>query len=180
MKRFHLLVVLCASVLMSSGCNGPTQPASEPAPQKITEAAPASAAINEPANEPTAVTITVATSGAGDKSAASEIAPKKSKRVAAFDMKRFHVARTLELPYYSDYIRKFAFAPDGKIVAGVGGGWGGRCIVFLFDATTGILLKRLVASNYDEGFDDFVWSPDGKFIAAWFSEPVNKSKTLCV
>ena len=192
MKRFNLLVVVCASVLISSGCNGPTQTASEPAPQKITEATPTSAAINEPANEPTAVPIKQATPGANNKLAASEIAPKKSKRVAAFDMKKFHVARTLELPYYDDSISGFAFAPDGKTVAGAGRGAAigdvnvaERGVVFLFDATDGKLLRRLAAPPLSEShlayFDRALWSPDGKLVAAWNPDHAPENKVaLCV
>ena len=174
----QILWCLCVSAGLLSGCNNANQTASEPVAQEIVEAAPTSVAINEPVNEPAAVPIAASTPGAGD--VAAVISPKKSRRVAAFDMKRFHLARTLELPYYNDYVTEFAFAPDGKTVAGAGHGYvfsasegGERGVVFLFDVKSGALLKRLASkplyssSGYGPNLDRVIWSPDGKSVAAW-------------
>ena len=168
---------LGASALLLSGCNRANQTASEPAPQKISEAAPTSVAVNEPANEPTAVPIRQVTPGAGDELVADETT---NKRVAALDIKQFKIARTLELPYYRDGVHYFAFSPDGKTLAGAGQGYvfsasegGERGVVFLFDAKSGALLKRLASkplsnsSGYGPNLDRVIWSPDGKSVAAW-------------
>ncbi len=195
MKRFNLLACLCMGVLILSGCNQANQSASAPVSQKpISQKTAPQKRANVPETsvyvynvEPTAIAVTEAAPSAKTKLGASKVATKKPKVGKAFDLKQFHLARTLELPYYSDSIGKFAFSPDGKTVAGVGYGLGkingitNLCsIVFLFDATTGVLLKRLVASNRDEGFNSFVWSPDGNSMAAWYSQPVGRFKTLCV
>lgn len=91
--------------------------------------------------------------------------------------------RTLELPFYSDAIYGWAFSPDGRTLAGVGDGLGlttlagnkkirgCRCMVFLFDVKTGRLKKRLLiwtGGNWI-GLSRVIWSPDGRFVAAWLA-----------
>ena len=178
---------LGTSALLLSGCNQTNQAASEPAPQKITEATPTSVAVNEPA----AVLITQATPSANGKSAASGIATQRSKSLAAFDMKQFHLARTLELPYYNDTISSLVFSPDGKTIAGAGRGAAldskniaERGIVFLFDVKSGKLLRRLAApttGSHITYFDRAIWSPDGKFVAGWNPDhATDNAISLCV
>ena len=178
MKR--IFWYLGAGALWLSGCNNANRTASEPAPRKIVEAAPTSVAVNEL----TAVPITAATPSADGKSA---------KSGAAFDVKQFKVARTLELPAYNDTISGFAFSPDGKTVAGMGRGQiisktegGERGVVFLFDVKSGALLKRLAsqalpnAQGYGPSFDRAIWSSDGKFVAAWNVDSSGPGGALCV
>lgn len=158
MNRIFCLVCACALVL--SGCNRAGQ--LEPSPQMIKESSVAPPASEAP--------VDAVTSGANVKS--GERAP--------FDIRKFHVVRTLELPVYNDSISGFVFSPDGKTVAGVGRGaivdkveGGERGVVFLFDVKTGALLKRLAteakpeARGFGPSVDRAVWSPNGKLVAAW-------------
>ena len=110
------LIFWCLGVgaFLLSGCTNANRAVTEPAPQRIVEAA----AVSVEADEPAAVAITEAAPGASAK----PMATKSAKSVAAFDMEQFRVARTLELPYYNDTISSFVFSPDGKTVAGVGRG----------------------------------------------------------
>ena len=169
---------LGASVLLLSGCKNTKQMASEPAPQRITEATP----------------IIQATPSANGEAAVSGVAPKKLKSVSVFDINKFHLARTLELPYYNDEISGFVFSPDGKTVAGVGRGrilsnteGGERGVVFLFDVKSGALLKRLAsdalpaANGLGPSFDRAAWSPDGKSVVAWNTDSGGGTgRSLCV
>ena len=175
MKR--IFWYLGASALLLSGCNNASQVASEPVAQKITEAASTSVAANE-----NTASIAAATPGESSESAKSKV---------AFDMKQFKVARTLELPYYKDTISGFVFSPDGKTVAGAGHGAAigdkniaERGIVFLFDADSGKLLRRLAApappGSTATYFDRALWSPDGKFVAAWNPDHSSNTVSLCV
>lgn len=90
----------------------------------------------------------------------------------------FRVMHTLEKAFYNDSISGFVFSPGGKLIAGFGVGYptsdaadNPRGMVFIYDAQTGELLKRLVFSKaptvFGGAFDKAVWSPDGKSIAAW-------------
>ncbi len=180
MKR--IFWCLGASALWLSGCNNANQTVSEPAPQKITEAAPTSAAVNE-----NTAAMAAATPSAGAK------LTKRVEGVAAFDVKQFKVARTLELPNYNDQIWGFVFSPDGKTVAGFGRGriiskteGGERGVAFLFDVKSGALLKRLAsdalpnAQGSGPNFDRAIWSPGGKFLAAWNVDSSGSGGALCV
>lgn len=105
--------------------------------------------------------------------------PNTPRQITVGKLGTFRVTRTLESVFYSDSVSEFAFSPDGKMIAGVGGGIpkvdfsGGdlRGLVFLYDATTGKLLKRIAASSAQKVqsryFQRVSWSPDGKYLAAW-------------
>lgn len=94
----------------------------------------------------------------------------------------FRVARSLEVPFYNDNIRSFVFSTDGKTVAGVGRGWPPQnavgatddTLVFLYDTTSGTLIKRLWMPAEPQTFLGFTirakWSPDRKYFAAWGTE----------
>lgn len=90
----------------------------------------------------------------------------------------FRVTHTLEKAFYNDSVSGFVFSPDGNKVAAFGFGYPNsdgsgntRGMVFIYDAQTGDFLKRLVYSNaltvFGGAFDRVIWSPDGKYIAAW-------------
>ncbi len=104
------------------------------------------------------------------------------KRSLARSMRACRVKRTLEVPFYSDSFREFAFSLDEKLLAGIGRGFpettnldgSVRGVIFLYDVQSGALKKRLAVPVMPTGWvgtlDRAVWSPDGKFIAAWNAE----------
>jgi WD40 repeat protein len=68
------------------------------------------------------------------------------------------------LPGHADYVRSIAFSPDGKMIAGAGGGPQRDGEIKIWDARSHQLLKTM--RGHKDCIYSVAWSPDGKLLAS--------------